>query len=359
MRFAFSFALASLALLASSVALAAPDKSAVTSIAEADADYQVQGEYEGVLSGQGRVGLQIVAMGGGKFEAWLLRGGVPGAGWDRQPKERFSGASENGITILRSDKRAITQRGRSVAVWDQAGRRLGLLSKVQRTSPTMGLKPPVDATVLFANGKASELKDAKVSPDGLLEIGATTAMPVRDFRLHLEFKTPYQPTARGQGRGNSGVYVQRRYEVQILDSFGLPGEFNECGALYRQTPPDVNMALPPLVWQTYDIWFTAAKFDAEGKKTAGARITVWHNGIPVHDNREIANKTGAGQAESDKPLPIHFQNHGNPVQFRNLWIVLKTPVHPAEQVAPPPPAPRCCECVPRCCRGRYFGRLFR
>jgi hypothetical protein len=222
----------------------------------------------------------------------------------------------------------------------------------------MGLAPLPKATVLFANGKANELQDAKVSPDGFLEIGATTKMPVADFRLHLEFKTPYQPTARDQGRGNSGVYIQRRYEVQILDSFGLDGAFNECGSLYRQTPPDVNMALPPLVWQTYDIWFTPAKFDEEGKKTDNARITVWHNGVAVHDNREITSKTGAGQAETDKPLPIHFQNHGNPVQFRNMWIVLGPVVHPAEIPAPAVVASTCCPPEPCCCRRGLLRRIF-
>src|SRR5690606_11797652 len=115
------------------------------------------------------------------------------------------------------------------------------------------------------------------------------------------------------------------------------------------TPPDVNMALPPLVWQTYDIWFTAAKFNEAGEKTDNARITVWHNGVPVHDNRSIPTKTGAGQAETDKPLPIHFQNHGNPVHFRNLWIVLGPQVHPAEQalLAAQQAKTCCCEQVRR------------
>src|SRR5262249_34742326 len=86
--------------------------------------------------------------------------------------------------------------------------------------------------------------------------------PAGPFRLHLEYRTPYMPTARDQARGNSGVYIQRRYEVQILDSFGLDGAFNEAGSLYRQTPPDLNMAFPPLTWQTYDIWFTPPQFAA-------------------------------------------------------------------------------------------------
>jgi hypothetical protein len=121
------------------------------------------------------------------------------------------------------------------------------------------------------------------------------------------------------------VYIQRRYEVQILDSFGLEPAFNDCGALYRQQPPDLNMSFPPLHWQTYDIWFTAARWDEAGNKSANARITVLHNGVPIHADREIMTKTGAGMPEGPELLPILFQNHGDPVRFRNIWIVLEVP----------------------------------
>src|SRR5206468_5136813 len=134
----------------------------------------------------------------------------------------------------------------AVAV-DNAGRELGRLVKMERRSPTMGLRPPINATILFDGRSTDQFQPgAKVTPDGLLMAGVMTKMPVDAFHLHLEFRTPFMPTATGQARGNSGVYIQRRYEVQILDSFGLEGAFNEAGALYRQTPPDLNMALPPL-----------------------------------------------------------------------------------------------------------------
>jgi hypothetical protein len=139
--------------------------------------------------------------------------------------------------------------------------------------------------------------------------------------MHLEFKLPYMPEARGQGRANSGVYLQSRYEVQILDSFGLEGAFNECGSLYRYKTPDVNMCFPPLVWQTYEIDFRAAKFDRQGKKIKNAVLTVWHNGVKIHDHFEIERKTGAGQQETPEPIPTKFQNHNNPVRFRNMWII--------------------------------------
>jgi hypothetical protein len=138
--------------------------------------------------------------------------------------------------------------------------------------------------------------------------------------MHIEFRTPYMPLARGQGRGNSGVYIQERYEVQILDSFGLEGEANECGGLYKQRPPEVNMCLPPLSWQTYDIYFTSARWDQQGAKIANARLTLLHNGVPVHNDYELTGKTGSGKTETPEPRPILLQNHGNPVHFRNIWF---------------------------------------
>src|SRR5205823_3099151 len=129
------------------------------------------------------------------------------------------------------------------------------------------------------------------------------------------------PAARGQTRGNSGVYLQDRYEIQILDSFGLDGKANECGAVYTRTAPAVNMCFPPLSWQTYDIDFRAARFDRDGKKTGNAVVTVRHNSITVQDHVDIAGPTGHGKPETPDPGPISLQNHGNPVAFRNIWIL--------------------------------------
>ena len=142
------------------------------------------------------------------------------------------------------------------------------------------------------------------------------------FKLHLEFRVPYEPGGAGQGRGNSGVYVQGRYEVQILDSYGLKSKNNDCGAIYEVAAPKENACKAPSVWQSYDIDFTAPKFE-NGKKTEPARMTVHHNGVIIHDDVPIpVDNTRAGLGgDPATPGPIMLQDHGHPVQFRNVWLL--------------------------------------
>jgi hypothetical protein len=128
-------------------------------------------------------------------------------------------------------------------------------------------------------------------------------------------------SSTGQGRSNSGVYLQDRYEVQVLDSFGLSGENNECGGIYTQHKPLVNMCYPPMEWQTYDIEFTPAEFGPDGKKTKNARTTIYHNGVKIHDNVEFPKECPGGQKETAEAGPFQFQNHGDPVVYRNVWVV--------------------------------------
>jgi hypothetical protein len=142
------------------------------------------------------------------------------------------------------------------------------------------------------------------------------------FKLHVEFRYPYEPAGKGQGRGNSGVYVQGRYEVQILDSYGLKSEKNDCGAIYEVAAPKVNACKAPTVWQSYDIEFTAPVFEG-GKKREPARMTVHHNGVKIHDAVPIpVDNTRAGMGgDPATPGPILLQDHGHPVQFRNIWLL--------------------------------------
>ena len=158
-----------------------------------------------------------------------------------------------------------------------------------------------------------------MSKDKNLMSEATSKEKFGDYRLHLEFRLSYMPDARGQGRSNSGVYIHDCYEIQVLDSFGLKGENNECGGFYSIREPDVNMCFPPLVWQTYDIDFTAPKYEDE-KKVANARITVKHNGVTIHDNVELPHATPGREEEGPAPRPLYLQGHGNKVEYRNIWV---------------------------------------
>jgi hypothetical protein len=146
----------------------------------------------------------------------------------------------------------------------------------------------------------------------------------QDFKMHLEFKLPEMDAdITGQDRANSGVYIQRRYEVQILDSYGLEPQDNDCGAIYRYKAPDTNACARPNEWQSYDIIFHAARYDGDqpyANKLENAKITVWQNGILIHRDVQIPNKTGAGQPEGPEPGPILLQDHSNEIWFRNIWI---------------------------------------
>lgn len=284
-----------------------------------DADFEIQGEYSGNLEGK-KTGIQVVAQGGGKFDVVLYQGGLPGDGWngDKSKTDRGNAALSDGVVKLTlASQLGTIGKGKLTLGKDT-------LDRVERKSPTLGAKPPDGAIVLFDGSNTDAWQGAGMTEDKLLKEGQTSKQKFQNYSIHLEFLLPYQPAARGQGRGNSGFYNQGRYEVQMLDSFGLEGKDNECGGIYSVKAPALNMCFPPLQWQTYDIDYTAAKYDAKGKKTANAHIAVKHNGVVVHKDTQVPNGTTAGPVpEGPEPGPLTLQNHGNPVRYRNIWLVEK------------------------------------
>lgn len=194
---------------------------------------------------------------------------------------------------------------------------------------TLGARPPAGAIVLLGGERLegwveSDGKTPTKWPfaDGILTVGHGDVMTEKtfgNFELHVEFNVPYMPDAHGQGRGNSGVYLTGNYELQVLDSYGLKIQDNDCGAIYHQITPAVNACKPPLQWQTYDITFHRAKLE-DGKVGKRARVTVIQNGIKIIDNAEISPSPGGAGTPEGHDGPILLQDHGNPVQYRNIWI---------------------------------------
>lgn len=296
----------------------------ITSLAEVDDDFRYLGEYQGSIRGANgteQAGLQIVPQGDGKFRAMFYKGGLPGTGWNKVDREVLEGQRSGDLLELSGSSKRVEMVNSSPTIYGGDSKILGSLRKVERMSPTLGMPAPANALTLFDGTDTNAFKEGKMTPEGLLQEGTEILSTYKDFTLHAEFFLPYMPYARGQGRSNSGFYLLSSYEVQVLDSFGLEGVENECGALYRYKRPDQNMCLPPLTWQTYDITFRSPQFDADGNKTKNARLTVLHNGVVVHNNFEVERKTGAGQPESSKPRRIKLQDHSNPVRYRNIWLI--------------------------------------
>ena len=301
---------------------AADDNPAFTSAKEAGPEFAIQGEYKGSAGGD-TWGAQVIALGDGKFSLVGYAGGLPGDGWQRGGETRKAeGEAKDGLATLKGDTFTVSIKDGVMSVIGEGGEKVGELKKTERKSPTLEAKPPAGAKVLFDGSTADNFENGKFVEDKLLGAnGCKSKLPVGDHMLHIEFRTPFMPKSRGQGRGNSGVHVQGRYEVQVLDSFGLEGKNNECGGIYVIAEPSVNMCLPPLAWQTYDIDFTAAKYDATGKKTENARITIKHNGVVIHDHVDLKDGNPGADKEGPSKNGLYLQNHGNPVAFRNIWVV--------------------------------------
>lgn len=316
---------------------------------KAGPDFDIQGEYEGTVAGDAKrkIGVQVIALGGGAFQAVFLPGGLPGAGWDGKDKILCQGELEGEKVALApaegnrkymagpADQFSATKQfppaGQKAYTATIAGGRLTgkadtgeaiAAEKVSRKSPTLAAKPPKGATVLlpYEPGKPPSLEEWtnqkwQAKPCGCVQVAGGSGRTNKQFSgswvLHVEFKTPFRPTARSQGRGNSGVYAPGGKEIQVLDSFGLEGLANECGGIYKSISPRVNMCLPPLSWQTYDITYhvPAGGADAKGGQ---AFYKVVHNGVTIHEKVPLGRaRTGA----------LNLQDHGNPVAYRNIWIV--------------------------------------
>jgi hypothetical protein len=282
--------------------------------AATDPDFAVQGEYLGEGRWPGaekvRIGAQVVALGKHTFQVVVYRGGLPGDGWKRGDERLLLAGELDGDTTKLTGKELPSGEiaGGVMTLNDTDDKPAVVLKRVERSSPTLGARPPEGAIVLFDGTNVDHFPDGRLTEMKTLQAGCTLKGKYQLRRVHLEFRTSWKPAARGQGRSNSGVYLGGIPEIQVLDSFGLEGAQNECGAFYGRRAPDVNLCLPPLVWQTYDVEFT----QPAGEENV--RVTVRHNGVVVHENYDTGRK-------ELPPSGLHLQAHGNRVQYRNLWLV--------------------------------------
>ena len=323
-------------------------------------DFSLQGEYLCVIENT-KKGLQLVANGDGKFRCVFYNGGLPGAGWNTRNFRMIGTAfvdDENNLKfeIQRIDSNDTNDKVPELplkidATWKimqpQRLQRQGqrreygfapvsiemkingqneIFNKTQRSSETFNSKTPKGAVVIFDGRNVKMfLPDAKINKiqesfgNTLWAEATSKPFEQKPYTLHVEFMLSYMPTARGQARSNSGVYINESYECQVLDSFGLELRNNECGALYVFKPSDINMCFPPLTWQTYDIDFMPPKYDGD-KKVENARVNVKHNGVMIHYNVELQKDTPFGKPEANEPRGVYLQGHGNKVQYRNIWL---------------------------------------
>ncbi len=203
---------------------------------------------------------------------------------------------------------------------------------------------PADAVVLFDGKDMSAWGNGenwKVA-DGVATVGKGEIISKQSFgdcQVHVEFRMPSPATGKGQDRGNSGIFLMGKYEIQVLDSFedGTDGPLTypdgQCGALYKQRPPAVNACRKPGEWQTYDILFTRPRFAADGSLEKPGRVSVIHNGIAIHSDAVILGNTFWHEppryTKHADALPLSIQDHGHPVQFRSIWVRPFEPVPPA------------------------------
>jgi len=286
---------------------------------------------------------RVVGLGEGRFEIQLLET------FDRRaaPYLVTKGEAHEGVITFRDGRwegriTADTFNGKRHPANPEDPPVAFELKKWVRRSYTLNQEPPPGAIVLFQGDSLSEwTHQEKDEPTWKIVDGVIETVPRRhneeaggdlltrrkfgDCHVHLEFRLPYEPAHGGQDRANSGVYLQGLYEAQILDSYGRNGYWNECGALYKVAPPKVNASAPPGYWQTYDIEFRTARFDNEGRVIAYPQMTVRLNGVLIHHEQVLFERTSHRKDDRMKdppelPGPILLQDHGHPIQFRNIWV---------------------------------------
>lgn len=300
------------------------------------ANQAVQGDWEGTLSGDGWKDLparaEIVGQPGNTYRALLYvgdMGAVEMVGMSRQDVAVFVGEfdlGDKGKFLASAQAHAGELQGELISTTGAPGAKLAL-KRVVKESPTLGQKPPKSAVVLLGEGADEDAWIAQPGNigNGEMRIGGNTYVSKLEFgdaKIHLEFMPPYMPSDSGQARGNSGVYVHGRYEVQVLDSYADAPGVGTCGAIYSIAVPPAGACLPPGQWQTYDITYTAPKFDASGKKVADAVITVLQNGQTLYDNMVLPHVTPGGiSGEESATGPLMLQNHGDEVRYRNVWVL--------------------------------------
>jgi hypothetical protein len=306
--------------------------------AMAEDDDKVMGVYEGAFDGGGWDGktiraqvraeskfaqVAVLKIGDGKQE---VRVEVPGRG--REGRFTFTGEVDLGALGGKAEVSGKIAAETFTGVIKTKKEAAFTLKRTFSEPPTLGAKAPEGAVALYDGTNLDQhwnlVPHWCPQPDGSVQICNTNLQTKEEFGsglYHIEFMTPFKPDARGQERGNSGCYILGRYEVQVLDNFGWEPKDNLCGGIYQKAVPIADAVLPPLQWQTYDITFTAAQYDAAGGKTANARITMVHNGVTVHDNVELDSPTPGGVSDQDAAKgPLFFQDHGNTVKFRNIWF---------------------------------------
>lgn len=208
--------------------------------------------------------------------------------------------------------------------------------QVKTVTPGTAATPPSDAIVLFDGKTATQWQTAKDGSasrwevkEGLLTVvkgtgDIRTKEEFMDFQLHIEWRSPEKIEGAGQGRGNSGIFLQDRYELQVLDSYQNRTYSNgQAGSIYKQNPPLVNAMRKTGEWQTYDVIYTAPRFKEDSTLFSPAYVTVLHNGVLVQNHFEIKGSTeyiGLPMYKAHGKAPIRLQDHGNPVSYRNIWI---------------------------------------